>query len=273
MNSRSLGPGRVLRTSRVVAISFALTLGVVGCVAAPSGLSASGWEFATEGGEGGTQAYAIGAEDSMCQRLLDYKNRAAQISAPYCDATARSFGEFSEPSWRELDPRLHKDLISQLLRYGSEGAARYFDRTTVPERRPNAQKYYAEAAEEFMANGGRLQLWVTTPYEPSRAAGGASMKQGRNLVQLRSSAQTGCKDPMNYAGLFFVTDDLKALDPNVTDGFYSDQTIYVAGKARVLLREEPTDIVVLREEDQLFRRVCHLVLKRSINRTTNQGKK
>lgn len=272
MNSKSLDPSRALRSSGI-AVAVVLILGVVSCVSAQSGPTTSSWEFATEGGGGGTLAYAIGAEDSMCQRLLDYKNRAAKISAPYCDATVRSSGEFSEPSWRELDPRLHKDLISQLLRYGSEGAARYFDRTTVPERRPNAQKYYAEAAEEFMANGGRLQLWVTAPYEPSREASDASTRQTRNLVQLRGPAQPGCRDPMNYAGLFFVTDDLKSLDPNVTDGFYSDQTIHVAGKARVLLREEPSGIVVFREEDQLFRRVCHLVLKRAANLTTNREKR
>jgi hypothetical protein len=224
------------------------------------------WMFAIEGGGAGTPNYVLGGEDSLCRKLLNYKNRAKPRAVNSCDATARLFGGLSDPPWKELDPLQHKLLIAKLQWYAAEGAARYFDRTTVPQRRPDAQGYYADEAERFIAEGGRLRLWLTAPYDPPRGEMQGSKKSGklvRPLIQLRRPAPSGCQESMSPAGLFFVTEDLQGPDPSATDGFYPDQTIHVVNARRILLREDPTDVEVFREEGQLFRRICHLVPKRA----------
>lgn len=274
--SGSPGSGR---QSRILRCGVLLLLTLFGTSGHPqSGIPgasskerAAVWSFAREGGGGGTESYEVGAEDSLCQQLKDYKNRTSSRSRNYCYAPTRLFTGFSEPPWKELNPRRHKTLIAKLLRYRAEGPRRYFDRATVPERRKDAEDYYLRAAQTFVDGGGRIQLWLTAPYDPPGGAAGGEARSPRNLVQLRSPTvnprqRATCKGPMDHAGLFFVTDDLQDPSSDVTDGFYSDQTIHLMNGTRVLLRDSPEDIEVLREEDGMFFRLaCHLIAKPAAN--------
>ena len=42
-----------------------------------------------------------------------------------------------------------------------------------------------------------------------------------------------------------------------------EKTIHLANGKRILLRDSPADVEVLREEGQLFQTICHLVPKRA----------
>ena len=217
------------------------------------------WKIAIEGGAAGTESYSVGGDEPLCQEFLKYMNSSIRQDVHQCISKAKLFPRFSQPAWKQLNPREHHGLISKLLQYRVEGENRYFDRTTVPERRPDAIQYYAEEARKFIEGGGGVQLLVTAPYDPSLNTIEGQARKTQNLIQLRSSNKSKCKDMQNYEGLFLVDDMLQGPDPAVTAGFDPSQTIHFFDGKRFLLKEDNSRVDVYREGDGLFRAFCSIV--------------
>jgi len=205
-------------------------------------------------------------------------NRHGAAGAHRCEASARAMPGVESPPWNDLDPTAHRLLISRLLRYASEGEVRYFNRASAPARRPDADRYFLEQADKFIAAGGQLQLWRTAPYEPpppvlARMQAGEAV--ARNLVQLRPAppshpSNAPCWAPTTSARIFFVSDDLSDLDPAVTPGFYPDRAIALYGGDRVLIDEGRETIDFYREQNHHFVYACRLVTGGQINREPNR---
>jgi hypothetical protein len=237
-----------------------------------------GWDYAMEGGGGGTEAYAVGDDDPLCQQLKGYMNHVARnwvlerevLLNNYCAPMARIAPIFSEPPWTELDPRKHEELIARLIRYRDEGADRYFSPEPWEFRRDDS--YYRKKVRDFINSGGRLQYWKTrlkeTFDDPVEQKNKPVPPGDQHIIQLRymvgtypedlaatRAMQKECKAPDWRSNYFFVTQDLSG--PAQVRDFVTDSSLLIYVDDPVLVRTGADEISVYSPQNLHYCRLTY----------------
>ena len=165
---------------------------------------------------------------ALCEELKSYMNstkprwkKEGGRTLNDCAQSGRTAPFLTEPPWTELDPHVHVTLVAKLMRFSAEGAPSYFNISPMSSRRTDAN--YRNDAEEFIRQGGRLQLWRTRLLgllqDPRTLDHRPAPAGEHNVVQLRyglgtTSEKAGarqCPLPDWEGRTFLVTDGLDEL--------------------------------------------------------------
>jgi len=152
-----------------------------------------------------------GADGALCAELLRRLNSMSERCA--VDAIETS-PLFTEPPWKDLNPSEHENLIAQFEKIRQLSPSRYFASGGLlngPE-----DDIYRRRAREFIADGGRLQLWRARLW-------GSGGQRTQSVVLMSIHVQLAhpadeCPGTSSKGWLrssFAVTSDLSAPDPDV----------------------------------------------------------
>ena len=161
-------------------------------------------------------------QDPICRALVRRLNKYHPSNHCIWDVIS-TFSGFKDPPWQELDPKAHKALLAELIRYRGEGPDGYF------KLKPNAtllatEKRYLKAAQYFIDVGGRLELWRARLLDYS---GLEPMPQGQQaVVQMRYPINKTLNDKVcsrvprtkwdSSTAVAILTDELEGPDPHVS---------------------------------------------------------
>lgn len=133
---------------------------------------------------------------------------------------------FKSPSWQELDPKKHLDLIWRLLMYRGR-ADQYFRRGAAANAAPIPDTPATRrAARDFVARDGKLRVWHARLFEFYGDTHYPAPPGEQTIVELRQSLSRDSKnpstcleDPKSWSpSTYIVTSDLKGPDPKVDAG-------------------------------------------------------
>ncbi len=221
-------PSSVLGTTFV---RLALAVSAMACTYANSG----GWVY--HSGKGYTLC------DELHKRLnsFTYPDPKKHLNASCGWNAALSYPGFKQPPWQELDVTQHEELIYHLIKYtGSPNGL-----TGLPG---SAEQFIREDVRQFIALGGRVQLWRTrliTDFFNKNHPEVWAPPGLQNVVQLRyqshpanleadAAACPGIPRPGWYGRVFIVNDELTDVHPDMG---HAGTTL--AGYSLVLYRKRP----------------------------------
>lgn len=150
--------------------------------------------------------------------LMEYSSLGRHVTMTYPG--------WKEPPWQELDPYQHKDLIRELIKYLDLGANVYFGRKPNPRSKEPTPQQREEQLRRVLDDGIRLRIWKThlinwlndKPAPPgNQTVVQLVFRIGQNqLDEIRKAYPD--KPLIGWStSSFIVTDDLKGLDPRVSD--------------------------------------------------------
>ena len=181
-----------------------------------------------------------GRHEPLCQNLLKrlhHYDRNESMNSGCSWNVIASYPEFSVPPWEELDSNKYEDLIAKLEKYGQETPSGYFHR--IPGLKEMAStEYYRRKAKDFIAHGGRLQVWRTklSAFNPSNPKGNSTSPNEQTIVRMSGGFPTqppskeleeklsnickGMPRPDSSGEIYYVTSDLSGPDPAVEAGTF-----------------------------------------------------
>jgi hypothetical protein len=192
-----------------------------------------------------------GEDAKLCSVLL---NRIRTLSTPEdcSDDAIETFPEFVAPPWQPLRSEQHRALIEKLLRYAQVGPLIYFDAKHQSE---SDERLYSAKANDFIADGGTLQVWRTDRLSKALSVDGRPPFAPRTLVQLswpvpQDNPASTCPGTVSHGvwrSTFAVRDDLKEIERNInsliapvwTTGWlvlYKDAPLFI--NERLVIRDQ-----------------------------------
>lgn len=103
-----------------------------------------------------------GKNELLCRVLINrinhYERERPDTRCSTWDEIA-SYPKFTEPSWEELDPKTHEELLIKLMKYERGD---YFQ--TLPKlEQQKRDSVYRNLVKDFIHSGGHLRVWRTKP--------------------------------------------------------------------------------------------------------------
>jgi hypothetical protein len=102
----------------------------------------------------------IGENEPLCRalvkRMKSYSGRHSPDTRCSSWDMISSYPKFTEPPWKELDPRKHRALLVDLLK------GDYGDASSLPEsEKQKRDARFSKEADKFIRQGGQLRVWRT----------------------------------------------------------------------------------------------------------------
>ncbi|MGO9443990.1 MAG: hypothetical protein ACLPXB_04340 [Thiobacillaceae bacterium] len=164
-----------------------------------------------------------GKNELLCRALVSrvnhYESRRPDTRCSTWDEIA-SYPKFTEPSWEELDPKRHEELLTKLMEY--EHGEFFPPLPELAQRKRNSA--YRELVENFIQSGGHLRVWRSRPALINEAAAGSPMiaPKEQTFVQFGTAPEqtalcVGTLHPAAdwKAGTYVVMSDLSGPDINL----------------------------------------------------------